>query len=118
MTELAPNANALPNHEENWLVENEFVRIQFQHGLPPEVGINGVRVDDVIDIVVARLERYQRGPLACSENDEAIRAMHLAKDAMARRRHRRELQGVFHTYSQHITERSEDLEEDFSATGA
>jgi len=109
---------ALPTQEQDWLVETEFLRIQFQHGLPPEVGINGVQVEDVMNVVIQRLERYQRSLLACSENEEAIKALHLAKDAMARRRQRREKQGVFHTYSNHTVERSEDLEEDFSATGA
>lgn len=115
---VSPSAAPLPEHDADWLIENEFVRIVFQHGLPPEVGINGVRVDDVMDIVIGRLERYQRGPLACAENAEALRAMLVAKDAMARRRQRRQTQGVFQTYGAHITERSEDLEADFSATGA
>ena len=64
------------------------------------------------------LERYQRGPLACRENAEALDSLHRAKDAMVRRRQRRENQGVYNTYESHKSERSEDALEDFSATGA
>lgn len=112
------SASDLPTQDQDWLVENEFLRIQFQHGLAPEVGVNGVRVDDVIDAAIVRLERYQRGTLPCRENAEAIDALHRAKDSMARRRQRRVSQGVFNTYEPHKGERTEDTVDDFSATGA
>ena len=91
--------------------------IRFQQGLPPEVGINGVRVEDVVDVAVAKLETYQIGDLACSENAEAIQALLAAKDALKRRRQRRMLQGVFNTHTPHM-ERTEDVLDEFSATGA
>lgn len=97
--------------------ESEFIRIQFQQGLPPEVGINGARIEDVVDIVIAKLEAYQGGELACKENEEAIRSLIQVKDAMARRRQRRMLQGVFNTMAPH-QERTEDIHDEFSATGA
>ena len=109
---------SLPTQERDWLVDAEFIHVEFQHGLPPEVGINGVRVEDVMEVALRRLERYQSGDLACAENAEAIRCLVQARDAMRRRGARRQIQGVFHTYEPHRTERTEDQEHDFSATGA
>lgn len=97
--------------------QNEFMDITFQQGLPPDVGINGVRVEDVIEVVIAKLESYQTGSLACSENVEAIQSLLAAKDAIKRRRQRRMLQGVFNTMTPHV-ERTEDVLDEFSATGA
>lgn len=97
--------------------ENKFIAIQFQKGLPPEVGINGAQVEDVIEIALAKLESYQLGQLSCSENEEALKSLLLAKDALKRRRQRRMLQGVFNTMTPHL-ERTEDLLDEFSATGS
>jgi hypothetical protein len=97
--------------------ESSFMTIQFQKGLPPEVGLNGVLVEDVIEVSIAKLESYQLGMLACSENEEAIMALNAAKDALIRRRQRRMLQGVFNTLTPH-QERTEDVLDEFSATGS
>ncbi|MEI8280940.1 MAG: hypothetical protein WCG75_00905 [Armatimonadota bacterium] len=97
--------------------ENKFMTIQFQTGLPPKVGLNGVQVEDVIEVALAKLESYQLGTLSCIENEEAIRALVAAKDALARRRNRRKIQGVFNTLTPH-QERTEDVLDEFSATGA
>jgi hypothetical protein len=97
--------------------ENKFMTIQFQQGLPPEVGLNGVQVEDVIEVALAKLESYQLGLLSCSENEEAMHALNVAKDALKRRRQRRMLQGVFNTMTPH-QERTEDVHDEFSATGA
>lgn len=97
--------------------ESSFMTIQFQKGLPPEVGINGVLAEDVIEVAMAKLESYQLGQLACTENEEAIQALTNAKDALKRRRQRRMLQGVFNTLAPH-QERTEDVLDEFSATGA
>ena len=103
--------------ENSYEFENQFMSVKFQQGLPPDVGINGVRVADVIDVAIAKLATYQDGSLACSENLEAIQALQAAKDALKRRRQRRMLQGVFNTMAPHV-ERTEDVLDEFSATGA
>jgi hypothetical protein len=97
--------------------ENKFMTIQFQRGLPPEVGLNGVQVEDVIELAIAKLESYQLAQLACSENEDALKSLMAAKDALKRRRQRRMLQGVFNTMTPH-QERTEDVLDEFSATGA
>ena len=112
-----PMSNTELSPESPYTFENEFMKVQFQNGLPPLVGVNGVQIEDVISVVIAKLEIYQRGQLACGENREAIDALNQAKDAMARRRQRRMLQGVFNTMSPHA-ERTEDVHNEFSATGA
>lgn len=96
---------------------NEFISIRFQNGLPPEVGINGVRAEDVIDVLIAKLTLYQQGDLACKENEQALESLTVARDALVRRRQRRQMQGVYHTLAPHA-DRTEDLHEEFSATGA
>ncbi len=97
--------------------KSEFISIKFQNGLPPDVGINGVRAEDVIDVLIAKLEAYQHGNLACKENEQALDSLQIARDALVRRRQRRQLQGVYNTLAPHA-DRTEDLHEEFSATGA
>lgn len=100
------------------IVERPHIWVEFQSGLPSEVGINGCRVEDVIDVAIERLEQYQNGSLPCSENEQAVVALQAAKRALqARLRHRRE-QAVLNTMSRHEPIRTEDEEHDFSATGA
>jgi hypothetical protein len=100
------------------VVEKEFIRVVFQSGFPQEVGINGCRIEDVIALAMERLEEYQRGALACPENEEALDHLHKATQSLADRLQRRKEQGVLNTMSRHETFRTEDLEHDFSATGA
>jgi len=100
------------------VVERPFIRVVFQSGLPREVGINGCRVENVIDVAIERLQRYQEGPLACAENESAIRHLQLAKEDLILRMRRRQEQGVLNTMTRHETIRTEDEEDDFSATGS
>ena len=100
------------------LVETPFVRVVFQRGLPREAGVNGCRIEDVIDVALGKLNQFQDGPLACEENAEAIRYLKLAKQSLYERIQRRQAQGVLNTMSAHETFRTEDDHEDFSATGA
>ena len=79
---------------------------------------NGCRVDDVLGVVAEKLRSYQEGPLACEENADALLAIESALGALDARRQRRTEQGVFNTMQAHETERTEDVEQDFSATGA
>lgn len=100
------------------VVEHPFIRVVFQNGFPKEVGINGCRVENVIDVALERLERYQSGPLACPENEAAIRHLRQAREDLELRQRRRQEQGVLNTLSQHETIRTEDEDDDFSATGS
>ncbi len=83
------------------LVERPFIRVVFQHGHPNEVGINGCRLEDVLDVVVDKLLAFQGRDLACEENAEALEHLHLAREALVRRRRHREEQGVINTQKAH-----------------
>lgn len=83
------------------MIDLPFIKIVFQHGHPNEVGINGCRIDDVLEVVVSRLLDFQGRDLACAENAEALEHLHLAREALLRRRKLREEQGVINTQKPH-----------------
>lgn len=82
-------------------IKTEFIDIVFQHGPPDEVGINGCRIEDVIDLLIKKLLDFQGRPLACEENAEALNHLELACEALIKRRRRRERQGVLGTRATH-----------------
>ena len=71
-----------------------LIRIKFQIGPIQEVGINGCSIEDVIDVLVARLEGFQKGPFKCEENRLAIEDMEAAKYWLLERTRKRQAQGV------------------------
>jgi hypothetical protein len=107
-----------PSVEGGEVLETDYIRVVFQKGFPSQVGVNGCRVEHVLEVAAARLEDYQDGPLACKENEEALRHIRAAMGWLNERLHRRKEQGVLNTMSPHQYERTEDEDEDFSATGA
>ncbi len=107
-----------PSAEGGEIMENDFIRVVFQKGFPSQVGVNGCRVEHVLDIAAARIEEYQQGPLACAENEDALQHILAAKRALNDRIDRRQEQGVLNTMSPHQYARTEDEVDDFSATGA
>ncbi len=50
----------------------EFGHIQFQNGPVKEFGINGCYHEDLLAIVIDRLERFQSGEWRCRENALAL----------------------------------------------
>ena len=107
-----------PSTEGGEIMETDFIRVVFQKGFPAQVGINGCRVEHVLALAAARIEEYQQGPLACAENEEALTHLRMAMNALEDRIKRRKEQGVLNTMSPHEFARTEDEDEDFSATGA
>jgi hypothetical protein len=83
------------------VVENEFMRIVFQHGHPNEVGINGCRIEDVLEVVIQKLLDFQGRNLACEENRIALEHLADAQEALLARRRRREQQGVIGLSEKH-----------------
>ncbi|MEM4407646.1 MAG: hypothetical protein QXI19_02780 [Candidatus Caldarchaeum sp.] len=86
------------------VVDRPFIRIVFQHGSPEEVGINGCRIEDVIEVLVQRLLDFQGRELACKENEEALYHLEMAREALLKRRRRREQQGVLGKREPHVSE--------------
>jgi hypothetical protein len=85
------------------VVIRPFIQVVFQHGHPNEVGVNGCRVEDVIDVAVDRLLDFQGRNLSCEENAEALEHLYLAREALLRRRRRREEQGVVNSQQPHLS---------------
>ncbi len=86
------------------IIDRPFIRIVFQHGPPDEVGINGCRIEDVIEVLVQRLLDFQGRELACKENEEALYHLEMAREALLKRRRRREQQGVLGKREPHVSE--------------
>ncbi len=71
--------------------ESPYIRITFQHG-PPEDGINGCRIEDVIELLISKLLDFQGRDMACEENALALEHLQDAQEALVLRRNRREKQ--------------------------
>lgn len=95
----------LPRHIDGSVavIDQPNVKITFQHGAPIEEGINGCRVEDVIDLLVDKLLEFQSRNLACQENDTALYHLGLASEALLARRRLREQQGLIGTDSPHVS---------------
>lgn len=76
------------------VIDLPYIKITFQHGHPQEVGANGCRIEDVIDVLVQKLLDFQGRELACEENATALYHLDLAREALLLRRRRREQQGL------------------------
>ena len=68
--------------------------ISFQHGPIAEVGVNGIDNESLLAIVADRLEAFQRGPFACTENHAALGYVAAALGALKARTHNRQKRGV------------------------
>ena len=86
------------------VIDTENIKITFQHGHPTDVGVNGCRIEDVIDVLVDKLLDFQGRDLACDENATALYHLDLAREALLLRRRRREQQGVVGSPQTHSNE--------------
>lgn len=86
------------------VVERPNIKITFQHGNPEEVGINGCRIEDVIDVITDKLLDFQGRDLACEENATSLYHLDLAREALLLRRRRRERQGALGQRKKHEAE--------------
>ena len=50
----------------------EFGHVEFQNGPINERGVNGCQHEDLLVIVIDRLEHFQKGKFNCRENDLAL----------------------------------------------
>jgi len=73
--------------------------IRFQDGTVPENGVNGVQNEDLLSIVIDRLQSFQSGPFACEQNQRALEHCLSALDQLDRRTTDRENRGIEGTYS-------------------
>lgn len=80
-----------------------FAHIRFQCGPVLEVGENGTTIEAIIQVLVDRLEGFQQGPFACTENAEAIYHLKGALTMLTLRTERRKEQGVEGTNKPHTS---------------
>jgi len=78
-----------------------YINIKFQEGAIGEVGVNGCQIEDVINVLVERLEGFQKGGLPCRENALAITKLEEARMWLNERTRKRKEQGVEGKNEQH-----------------
>lgn len=66
----------------------------FQNGPIKESGVNGVMNEDLIAMVIDRLEGFQASPFKCNENHAALSSLNEALFWLRKRTFEREARGV------------------------
>ena len=89
----AGNAN---HHYEVFSAEDtqKFLEVHFQDGPIKKAGINGVHNEDLIAMVIDRLEGFQNGPYVCAENAMAMIKLDEALHWLRHRTEERSRRGV------------------------
>jgi len=80
--------------------------ILFQNGPIKEVGVNGITQEALLAIVIDRLQCFQRGPFACSENEQALQNIGVALNYLKARTRRRMAEGVEGTHTPNVEQGS------------
>ncbi len=76
-----------------------LARIHFQEGPIKECGVNGVCNEDLLLMVVTRLQQFQASPYACRENALALTKLEEAAMWLRKRTMDREVRGVEGTHT-------------------
>ena len=74
--------------------DDELIQINFQKGPITECGVNGVMNEDLIAMVIDRLQGFQTSPFSCRENALAITKLEEALHWLRHRTIAREKRGV------------------------
>ncbi len=78
-----------------------YIHIKFQCGPIEEHGVNGTSLENVIALLIGRLEGFQRGPFRCQENEGAIEHLKQANVSLEARTRKRVEKGVEGTNKPH-----------------
>lgn len=79
--------------------DNEQIAdIHFQEGPIKECGVNGVCNEDLLNMVLCRLEHFQKSEFKCDENANAIIYLKSALYELRQRTNKREERGVEGTH--------------------
>ena len=95
------NGNASHRYRLNFSQQDgaeRIVEVDFQHGPIKEVGVNGITNEALLAIVIDRLEGFQAGPYACSDNEGALFHLVQAQKALFARTRERLARGVEGTH--------------------
>lgn len=71
----------------------------WQDGPIKENGVNGVQVEDVIQVAIDRIKELNQAPYNCRENSLAITDLESAQNWLYRRTREREARGVEGTHT-------------------
>ena len=74
----------------DWAILN----VDFQNGTIPEHGVNGVTLENLLDICLHRLQGFQATEFSCVENAEAIHGISFALRSLSNRTARRVAIGI------------------------
>lgn len=77
---------------------SEILKIKFQDGAIKECGVNGVMNEDLIAMIIKRLEFFQDTEFKCRENAIAITKLQEALMWLRKRTNGREIRGVEGTH--------------------
>ncbi len=91
--DLTDANNAIPAVVRN----NAICEIHFQQGPTKEVGLNGVHHDDLLAMIIDRIQGFQSGDFKCRENAIAITKLEEAKHWLDHRANNRKKRGVLST---------------------
>jgi hypothetical protein len=96
----APHHFTVFGHDESTegTVGKVLAEISFQEGPIKENGVNGVNNEDLLVMVLTRLESFQNSPYRCRENALAITAIEEALLRLRQRTMGREKRGVEGTH--------------------
>jgi len=72
----------------------DFINIKFQEGTVLENGVNGAQIEDVIEVLIERLQGFQKGKFSCRENALAITKLQEARMWLEEHTRNRRKQGV------------------------
>lgn len=89
--------NASHDYEVRYVAHHGGVlakNILFQRGPIKEVGVNGLTNEALLAILIDRMEGFQSGPFACTENHNALCCLELAMDEFKKRTAKRVERGV------------------------
>lgn len=90
----APHSFKVVKSDDN----EQIVDIHFQEGPIKECGVNGVCNEDLINMVLCRLQHFQESEFKCDENANAIIYLKSALDELRKRTNKRESRGVEGTH--------------------
>lgn len=90
------------NSYHNFLVRNvhtgdTLTKINFQKGPVKENGLNGIFHEDLIGMIILRLEEFQKSEWACKENEMALQKLNEALMWLRKRTTDRQRRGVIGT---------------------
>jgi len=97
--DYASNLSVPQRTQSSELKDEDTAYVLFQNGPINEVGVNGVTHEALLAILIDRMEGFQAGPYASTDNQEALEAMRKAQTALQRRTLARMARGVEGTHT-------------------